>query len=255
MNLKLGKTALTLVFMLCLTAATMAQDLHFGFQLSPSWSWLSTDNTKINGTGSALGLKLALIGEKRFSEAYAITLGLGFHFNSGGAVRTDSTGKLWQNSWDNFDKKPLSPRDTFPALTKLRYSINYLEIPIGLKMRTSETGNHIRWFAEPQLLIAIKTNAKGGISGATPNIPDQEKIPLSKEVAFGMLSWGIGAGGEYTISNNTAVVVGLYFQNGFTDVTADKSSVVYDATAANGQRIDNSKGVIKSITLRLGVMF
>jgi hypothetical protein len=258
MNLKLGKTFLTLVFMVCFIAATTAQDLHFGFQLSPSWSWLSNNNTKINGTGSALGLKLALIGEKRFSEAYAITLGLGFHFNTGGALRADSSGKLWQKSWVNFDKKPVSPNDVFPAESKLRYSISFLEIPIGLKMRTSETGDHIRWFAEPQITVAFRTNAKGGISGATPNIPDQEKIPISSEVAWGMLSWGIGAGGEYTISNNTAVVVGLYFQNGFTDVTTNSSSFTYDGVDALGkrvERIDDYKAVIKSITLRLGVMF
>jgi Outer membrane protein beta-barrel domain len=254
MNLKLGKTRLTMAFLVCFATATMAQDLHFGFQLSPSWSWLSTDNTRINGVGSALGMKLSLVAEKRFSEAYSISTGIGFHFNSGGAVRADSTGKLWQNSWDNFDIKPQAPNNVFGKDSKLRYSISYLEIPIGLKMRTAETGNHIRYFAEPFLTMAFRTNAKGAVLGAT-SIPDQEKISIGKEVAWGMLSWGVGAGGEYIIANNTAVVVGLYFQNGFTDVTTDGSSVIFDSTVAGGQRPDNSKGVIKSITLRLGVMF
>jgi hypothetical protein len=254
MNLRLRKTHLTFIFLVAFAASTMAQDLHFGFQLSPSWSWLSTDNTRINGTGSALGLKLGLIAENRFSEAYSISTGLGFHFNTGGALRFALPGKLWTNSYDNFDTKPTA-RDTFAKDAKLRYSISFFEIPIGLKMRTAETGNHIRWFAEPQLTIAFRTNAKGAISSATP-VPDQEKIPIKGEVAGAMLSWGIGAGGEYVIANNTAVVVGLYFQNGFTDVTKDGSSTMYDATVTpNIQRVDNSKGVIKSITLRLGVMF
>jgi Outer membrane protein beta-barrel domain len=253
MNLKLGKTHLTVVFLACFMAATTAQDLHFGFQLSPSWSWLSTDNTRINGTGSALGLKLGLIAENRFSEAYSISTGLGFHFNTGGALRFALPGKLWTSSYDNFDTKP-GARDTFAKDSKLRYSISFFEIPIGLKMRTPETGNHVRWFAEPQLTIGFRTNAKGAISSANP-IPDQEKIPIKGEVAGAMLSWGIGAGGEYVISNNTAIVVGLYYQNGFTDVTKDGSSTMYDNTVTGGQRVDNSKGVIKSLTLRLGVMF
>jgi hypothetical protein len=253
MNLKLGKTHLTAVFMVCFMAATTAQDLHFGFQLSPSWSWLGTDNTRINGTGSALGLKLGLIAEKRFSESYAISTGIGFHFNTGGVVRFTLPGKLWTNSYDNFDTKP-GVRDTFAKDSRLRYSISFLEIPIGLKMRTAETGNHIRWFAEPQLTLAFRTNAKGAIASANP-IPDQEKIPIKGEVAGAMLSWGIGAGGEYIIANNTAIVVGLYYQNGFTDVTKDGSSFMYDPTVTGGQREDNSKGTIKSITLRLGVMF
>ncbi len=259
MNFRLKKTRVTLVFLIAFAAAATAQDLHFGFQLSPSWSWLGTDNTKINGTGSAFGMKLGLIAEKRFSEAYAITSGIGFHFNTGGAVRTDLPGKLWTSSYDNFDTKP-AITDTFATATKLRYSISFLEIPIGLKMRTSETGDHIRWFAEPMLALGFRTNAQGAITGAdagstvnTTKIHDQEKISIGKEVAFAMLSWGIGVGGEYTVANNTALVVGLYFQNGFTDVTKD-GDVLFDA-ATGSQRVDNSKGTIKNITLRLGVMF
>ena len=254
MNLKLVRTHLTVVFLVCFAAATTAQDLHFGFQLSPSSTWLGTDNTRINGTGSALGLKLGLVIENRFSEAYSISSGLGFHFNAGGALRFALPGKLWRDSWDNFDYAPKAPRDTFAKDAKLRYSISFFEIPIGLKMRTAETGNHIRWFAEPQLLIGFRTNAKGAISSAEP-IAEQEKISIKKEVAGVMLSWGIGAGGEYIIANNTAIVVGLYYQNGFTDITKDKSSVMFDPSVSGGIREDNSKGVIKGLTLRLGVMF
>jgi Outer membrane protein beta-barrel domain len=253
MNLKLRKTHVTFVFLLAFAAATTAQDLHFGFQMSPSWSWLGTDNTRVNGVGSALGLKLGLIAENRFSEAYSISSGLGFHFNTGGALRYSLPGKLWTSSYDNFDTKPAA-KDTFAKDAKLRYSISYFEIPIGLKMRTPETGSHVRWFAEPLVTLGFRTNAKGAISSAE-RIPDQEKIPIKGEVAGAMLSWGIGAGGEYIISNNTAIVVGLYYQNGFTDVTKDGSSTMYDPSVAGGTRVDNSKGTIKSLTLRLGVMF
>ncbi len=254
MTLKLVRTRLTLAFLVAFMAATTAQDLHFGFQLSPSFTWLGTDNTRINGTGSALGMKLGLVVENRFSEAYSISSGIGFHFNTGGAVRFALPGKLWRNSWGDFDTPPKAPLDTFPKDSRLRYSINYLEIPIGLKMRTPETGNHIRWFAEPQIILGIRTGAKGSITSADP-IPEQEKIPIKGEVAGAMLSWGIGAGGEYIISNNTAIVVGLYYQNGFTDITKDGSSVMFDPTLSGGVREDNSRGIIKGLTLRLGVMF
>ena len=255
MNLKLVRTRLTVVFLVCFAAATTAQDLHFGFQLSPSFTWLSTNNTYLHGTGSALGLKLGLVVENRFSEAYSITSGLGFHFNAGGSVRTTTfDGKLWQNSWEGFENPPKA-NEVFTKETKLRYSISYFEIPIGLKMRTAETGSHIRWFAEPQLIFNFRTNAQGAVSNAG-TIPDQEKIPIKKEVNGAMASWGIGAGGEYIIANNTAVVVGLYYQNGFTDVTTDKSSQLIDPRVPPTRiLIDNSKGIIKGLTLRLGVMF
>jgi hypothetical protein len=253
MNLKLRKTPLTFLFVVSFMVATTAQDLHFGFQLSPSWSWLGTDNARINGTGSALGLKLGVVAEKRFSEAYAITTGIGFHFNTGGALRFTLPGQLWTKSHGNFDVVP-KITDTFPKDTKLRYSISYFEIPIGLKMRTPESGDHIRWFAEPQLTLSFRTNAQGAISSASP-IPDQEKISIGSEVSWAMLSWGIGVGGEYIITNNTALVVGLYYNNGFTDVTSDSSSTMFDPSVTSGKRVDDSKATIQNITLRLGVMF
>ena len=253
MKLTFKKHLLTLVVVLTVTGFTVAQDLHFGFQASPSWSWLNTTNAKLNGSGTALGLKLGLIIENRFSEAYSISSGIGFHFNSGGSVRTALRGKLWQESYDYFENPPRT-QDTFAKETKLRYSLNYVEIPIGLKMRTAEGGNHIRWFAEPLLTFGFRSNAKGAVSSAI-SVPDQEKINIKKEVGGINLSWGLGAGGEYIISNNTAIVVGLYYQNGFTDVTKDGSIVLFNPAVTSGQQADNSKGTLKSLTLRLGVMF
>ena len=142
------KIILSLTFAVSFISLSIAQDLHFGVQVSPSWSWMNTDNTKINRSGSALGLKLGLIVENRFSEAYSITSGIGFHFNTGGSLRFGLPGQLWKNSWDQFDVAP-KVADTFGIDTKLRYSLSFLEIPVGLKMRTPEQGNHLRYFAEP----------------------------------------------------------------------------------------------------------
>ena len=231
-----------------------AQDLHFGVQLSPSWSWMETDNTKFYGSGTNLGLKLGVIVENRFSEAYSVTSGIGFHFNTGGSLRLGLPGQIWTSSYDNFDVKPKAT-DTFPTESRLHYSLQFVEIPIGLKLRTSESGDHIRWFAEPQLTLGFRSGALGDISNANP-IVEQNKISIGKEVGIVNLSWGIGAGGEYVISNATALVVGLYFQKGFVDMTSDSGSILYDSsTGATVARPEKSKGTVSSLTLRLGVMF
>ena len=39
------------------------KELRLGFQLSPSFSWMSTDDNLINGNGLNLGLKLGMVGE------------------------------------------------------------------------------------------------------------------------------------------------------------------------------------------------
>lgn len=248
------KIILSLTFAVGFMTLSLAQDLHFGFQASPSWSWMGADNTKITSSGTAWGLKLGLIVENRFSEAYSITSGIGFHFNSGGSMRFGLPSQLWKQSWDQFDVTP-KVTDTFGIDTKLRYSLTFLEIPLGLKMRTPEQGNHLRYFAEPLIAFGIKTGAKGDISEAT-SIQPQEKINISADVNNLMLSWGVGVGGEYIVQNNTAIVLGLYFQNGFTDVTGNSGSTLFDrSTSPVTIKPDKSKGTIKSLTIRCGVMF
>ena len=249
------KIILSLTFVVGLVSLSIAQDLHFGFQASPSWSWMGTDNTKINGTGSALGLKLGLIAENRFSEAYSISTGIGFHFNSGGSLRFDLPGQLWKNSWSEFDVSP-KVTDTFPKEAKLRYSLTFVEIPLGLKMRTPEQGNHLRYFAEPMVSLGIRTTAKGAVSSATPAVQPQEKINIKGDVNSLNLSWGAGVGGEFIVQNNTALVFGIYFQSGFTDITGNTGTTLFDSsTGTTTAKVDKSKGTIKSLTIRAGVMF
>ncbi len=248
------KTILALTVIVAFTVRTLAQDLHFGFQLSPSFSKMSTDVSKINGSGAATGLKMAVIAENRFSQTYAITSGIGFHFNAGGRLLLDAPSRYWTKSWGEFDKKPNVTGDSaaFVGGTRFRYSINFVEIPIGLKMRTLETGSHIRYFLEPHLNFGFKSNAKGDIDKNTAY--EQTKINIKSEVNFINLSWGIGGGGEYVINNNTAIVLGLYYQRGFSDIT-DNNGRTFDTDGKSNGKNDTSKGIISSVTVRLGVMF
>ena len=241
-------------FIVSFLSKTVAQDLHFGVQMSPSFSWMRTDNSKINGAGAATGLKLALIAENRFSQSYAISTGIGFHFNTGGRLQVDAPSNYWTKAWPNFDTKPSGKADSaaFPKETRFRHSISYVEIPVGLKMRTPETGSHVRYFAEPQITFGFLSKAQGAIVGS--NKLDQEKIDIKSEVSNINMSWGVGGGVEYVISNNTAIVGGLYFQRGFKDVTTDDGTT-FDADGKSNARADKSKGVINSLTIRLGVMF
>lgn len=248
------KIILSMTFVVGLVSLSVAQDLHFGLQASPSWSWMGTDDNKVTGSGSALGLKLGLVVENRFSEAYSVSSGIGFHFNSGGSLRFGLPGQLWKNSWSEFDISP-KVTDTFAVDTKLRYRLTFVEIPIGLKMRTPEQGNHIRYFAEPLICFGFRTKAFGDISSAG-TIPAQEKINVKGDVNGLNMSWGAGIGGEYIIQNNTAVVFGLYFQSGFTDMTGNSGSTLFDTSSGTAiPKAEKSKGTVKSLTIRAGVMF
>jgi Outer membrane protein beta-barrel domain len=226
------------------------QDWHFGFQLSPTFSWMSSDSKFAQSVGTPLGLKLGILAEKRFADNYALTTGIGFQFNTGGGLRHDYSGTFWTDSYSDFNPQPTAS-DTFLPGTLLKYNLQFLEIPVGLRMRTQEFG-YIRYFMEPLLTLGIRTQARGSIVGSTKF--DQEKINIKEAVNAINFSWGFGAGAEYTISQNTVIVGGLYYNRGFVDMTSDSDSKI--SRVSGGTRIaEDSKSVVSNITIRLGVMF
>lgn len=245
---KIFKTLVVLLLTTNFTAFLAAQspvanNIRFGFQASfLSFSWLSTDETSVASAGSPLwGMKLGVIGEKSFADNYAFTFGLGFHFNAGGRILFEDSSRIWTNSTYAANTATLAPK------TRAKYNLQYLEIPLGLKMRTTEFGR-IRYFAEPHLSLAFRTQARGTIE---TNI-DYEKININDATTPVMLSWGIGGGAEYNISGNTSLVVGIYYSRGFTDVTKDSGT----SFRFNNQWLtESSKAVINNFTIRTAIMF
>lgn len=232
-------------FLVTSVLAVQAQnDLRFGFQASPTFSWMVANTSRINPSGSNLGLKLGMLGEYYFRENYALTMGLGFAFNHGGTLLHEYSGQYWTRS-------DLSPtQDTLPSNVKLKYGIQYLEIPVGLKMRTREFG-YLRYYVEPAITLGFKTQARGQIEGIGVSTED-EKIDIRKEVNGINLSWGIGGGIEYSLSDNTSLIGGVAFQTGFTDAT-DDGGTVFDPD--RGNREESSKATVNVLIIRIGVMF
>ena len=256
------KIVLQAALLIFLQTLVHSQDFRFGFQVSPNLTWIASSDNTINATSGNTGLKLGVVGEYYFDERYAITAGLGFAFNQGGTLQHDRGGNFFiesdlSNPNLNSGDKPL------PDGVELTYKIQYVEIPVGLKMRTDEMG-YFRYFAEiPIFPTAIRTQARGNIEGTGISVED---LDINKDVTLFSFSWGLGAGVEYSISSNTAIVAGLYFQNQLIDFTDNSARIAIDQTAGADTPMDlsddewttqaedaNSK--IGSITLRLGVLF
>lgn len=244
-----------LIIILCFISISLSgyaqEDLRFGFQMSPSFSWMGTSVNHITNGGTNLGLKLGLVGEYYFRQNYAIVSGIGFHFNAGGTLLYENVGKYWVNS--DIPTSVLSDSLTFNAGTKFKYGVQYLEVPFGLKMRTREFG-YIRYYFQPDITLGFKSQARGTIEGTGVTDGD-EKYNIRKEVNGLNMSWGLGGGIEYTISENTSLIGGLAFQKGFADVTDDRRGQYYDAKDGNKLKSEKSKGTINAITIRLGIMF
>ena len=209
-------------------------DLRLGFQVSPVLSYMGSTDNKINSNGTNLGLKLGMRAEMFFRENYAFITGIGFAFNSGGTLHHDIGGQIWTRS-----ELPNGVDPTFLPGVDLKYNLQYVEIPLGLKFRTNDFG-YLRYWAEiPVITLGFKSQASGAIqqTGIT-----EDKIDIKKEVTGLSLSWGIAGGVEYNISSGTSLVGGIGFEKEFTGVTKDVDD-------------DKSKAFINNLVLRLGVLF
>ena len=241
-------TALLIVLFASTNSFSQYGDFRFGFQASPMFSWASTSENYILPQGNFLGLRLGAVGEYYFRENYAITGGLGFAFNTGGRLRHDFPGTYWTDT----EKGP--GLDSLSAGVQLKYNLQYVEIPIGLKMRTKEFG-YLRYFAEiPMFTIGFNTESRGSISGNTfVDKPSEVKdLNISDEINAIALSWGLGGGVEYNVSSTTSIVGGLYYNTTFTDVTTDNGVTFH---SSRGTLKNKEKTNIQSITIRLGVIF
>ncbi len=249
---KIVSIVIFLTLGLQLSFAQVEGDKRFGFQLSPSFNWMTTNNNQINPSGTSIGLKLGMLAEFYFSDNYAVTSGIGFAFNSGGTILHEQAGRYWVQSDVPDEAFNDVMAQTFGPETKLKYSLQYVEIPIGLKLKTGEIAEkEFSYFLQPELTMGIRTQAQGTIDGAGD---DGEDINIREEVELLNFSWGLGAAVEYGLNDQTSVIAGINTQFGFADVTDDEDTVFEDNNAANAVTED-AKVVTRAIIIKLGIMF
>ena len=255
------KLVLAISFTFCLQFLATAQleNFRLGFQASPSMSWISTNDQEINRTSSTVGISVGAIAEYFMTEQLSFTGGIGLAFNKGGTLQHEHGGNLLPNSElsngdFNTGVKPLADN------VKIKYKLQYIELPFAIKLRTEEKG-YFRYFAEiPIVTLGMRVQARGDIQDE--NI-DVQKENITGDVNFFNVQLGLGAGLEYAISENTSLVGGLYFHAGITDVTGNdgKKAINNPDQAPSNPNDDyiivqeDSYGRMSSVTLRIAIMF
>lgn len=105
--------------------------------------------------------------------------------------------------------------------TTANYNLRYIDIPLSIKMKTNEIG-YLTYFL--QVGTGLGINIKANRSRTQENNFDtNEKYEVqnenaSSEIALFRIPLVIGGGVEYNLSGNTSVVIGIQFNNGFTNV-------------------------------------
>jgi hypothetical protein len=222
----LQKSAL-LAFFLVIPVISKAQlKTTFGIRADPSICWFSSDTKRVQNDGTRPGFNFGLTINRYFSPNYSFSTGISIMGAGGRLVCSDTT----LMEFENFTSEVLPGQP-------VTYKIQYVTVPLGIKLQTNQIG-YLTFFTDLGLDPKVVIGGKADI----PSLDITGENALNELKAFNF-SYHIAAGIEYSLGGNTAIVLGMSFENNFTDITED-----------NGDQPED-KVMHKILSFRLGVNF
>lgn len=202
-------TYLTL-FLLLLTGQLFAQQggsPYYGFRLGltahPTLGWVKPEVGKSEGL--ALGFSYGLLGDFNFAENYSFATGL---------TITTINGKSTEVNVRPFH----DATDGGNMAYDLRYRMQYIEIPLTIKLKTNKIGE-LRWYGQFGISNDFNIGAKQNAQMLGKKVENDRNISdYSKFYRAGMV---VAAGGEYDLDDRTSLAIGLTFNNGLTNIVKD----------------------------------
>jgi len=200
-----------ILFVLIIAAYSIqAQKLNLGLRFNPQITWFNIENADnkifIDGSSARLGFSYGLMADVNFTDNYALATGV-FH-NIFGAKTN-----------------PVIPSpDTNVLYNYTKWKIQYIQIPLMLKMKTNEI-NSIVYYGQFGVTPFVKIN--GEIDGNTAD-----------NINFFNVFLSIGGGIHYSLGGNTAALAGITFNNGFVKVNDE------DEFSAKSQYLSLDLGIL-----------
>ncbi|MEI6816275.1 MAG: porin family protein [Bacteroidota bacterium] len=237
------KKIMILVFLMMIIQKIDAQEFHFGFQAAPTLGWFKPDynesiggaNFSIKSSGSKIGFMYGLIMDFGFTPNYAVSTGANIVYRTGSL---DYTTTLNTNS----------------ILYTRKYSLEYVEIPVLLKLKTNEIG-YIKYYGQVGLSLGVNIRGRAEVD-STVSHPlyytqgSQSNVNVMSDINPITMSMVIGAGIEYSLQGHTQLMLGLTFNNGFMDILKDKNMELNSNTYAL-----KYSSITNYLALNVGIFF
>lgn len=222
--------------MLFITATLTAQtDFQLGLQFSPTIGWIKPDVEDVENAGTTIGFTGGLVGDFNISDNYAFSTGI-FISNTGGNLTNTYTDSLLSQEIE--------------ANQDIR--LKYIEVPLTLKLKTNQIG-YLTYFGQFGFSAGFNYDATADYNyEANPpiaSLEEKENVDINEQINLIRMALIVGLGAEYNLSGNTSLVMGVTFNNGFTNIFNDKKMSFRNDTG------DDARAVNNYFTLNLGVLF
>ncbi len=249
-NITFGLTAWLGAMLFQPVTAQTLDNMELGIRISPNIAWAKIQDGSMKADGAGVGFSYGVTGD----------FGLGksgnYFFSTELSVSTIPVKVASTTTLKNVTPLAGGGYDTTTfkgGELEFKYNNQYLQIPLGLKMKTAEIGNmkyYIQVGIAPSFMLrsrlavsTVNTTAKiypdnKGISFHDPNKESDDVYQFSGTTVVGsalgekeydfrdnVASFRfpliIGAGLEYKLTGNTRFTAGLRFDNGINDFFKD----------------------------------
>lgn len=252
------KTALLAVLLALVIGSFAQKDFQLGLQFSPNIGWLKPIGNNIEADGAKIGYTFGIIGDFNISDNYIFSTGIqlvntGFTLKKPDVQEVTNTQGILENGYGS-------------TVTDLR--LNYIEIPLTLKLRTNEVG-YMKYYG--QVGIGLGANYRALSNEQFTYVPangnatqpiSNEEVDYNDEINLFRAALIIGAGVEYNLSGNTSLIAGVTFNNGFTNIfskdvhAADiNGNAVKPPDTDADKRNKSAESINNMIVLNIGILF
>lgn len=236
--------------------------IRFGLFASPNFGWLKPNIPEFDKSGlqPRMGFGYGAIVDYKFSESpnYLLSSGFNLTTNGGGLIEP----------WETV----ITETDTsyrFLGKNDRTYRMQYVNVPILLKMRTGDVG-YFSYFGAIGVDLGFRTRSRINNTytwlGTSQLQPEDEKdIDFNAHSNFMRMALNLTLGAEYNLTGNTNIYVGAGFHNGFTNLFNGKNANrILDPASDGTPALDALNLVIPSqkkkassyyISLDVGVFF
>lgn len=217
--------ALFFAFVFCILSA-QAQKYRLGISFSPQLQWSGIDNTDF-GTDNS-----------RVTRDVNLGFSYGLDIDYSGSEESNyalATGFQVVHSYRRFTNE--SKALNLVSSESYTYRTTFVEIPLAFKMMTNEIG-YARYFAQfgTNLDFRVRSREDYDDNGQGLDYKNED----SDRVNFFNPSLNVGLGTEYNLFGQTSAIIGIFYNNGFTNMIKDG---------------DDERIVFRNINLKLGIMF
>lgn len=228
-----------IVLLLGLPLLSIAQDSRFrlGIRFAPALSTNritdndETDSLSFSGNGSGLRFSAGLTGDFYFGKNYSFYTGLWYSvFRSG-------------LSWEG-------TRGNSGFTGENVYNLQYVQVPIGLKLFTNEISTDMKLFFILGGTMGVKISEKDK-EWKTSDSRRAERPEKGKAYSMGDLGLLLGTGVEYQMGENTIVFTGINYNRGLLNTSSRKGPAYIDKKDAD-KFFQNGLGLI---SLEFGLKF